>query len=98
MVFQNILDMREMLEREDRSFQLVIVPIFPVNFDNYPLHDMHKEIGIFLRENGVRFLDLLKAFTEGGKLPTYYCFDVWHPNVEGHRLIAQQLLPWVLWD
>ena len=100
-VFQNILDMREMLERQGSSFQVVILPIFPyfpVTFDNYPLLDMHNEIGMFLKENGIRFLDLHEAFTKSEKLPRYYAPDVWHPNVNGHRFIAQQLLHSVLLD
>ena len=100
-VFRNILDMRDMLEREGSSFQVVVLPIFPdvpVTFDNYPILDMHKEIGMFLEQNGIRFLDLRDAFAERGELPRNYASDVWHPNVKGHRFIAQQLLPSVLLD
>ena len=94
-VFQSILEMRETLKQEDISFQVVILPIFPdppVTLENYPIVDMHKEIGDFLHQNGIAFLDLREAFTESGELPRYYASDTWHPNVNGHKFIAEQLL------
>jgi lysophospholipase L1-like esterase len=100
-VFPNILDMREIIERSGSSFQVVIVPIFPAppaTFNNYPLLDMHEEIGMFLKENGIRSLDLYEAFAESGELPGYYSSDVWHPNAKGSRLIAGQLISSVLLD
>jgi lysophospholipase L1-like esterase len=98
-VFQSILDMREILKQEDISFQVVILPIFPdlpVTLGNYPLLDMHIEIGIFLEQNGIQFFDLREAFTQSGELPRYYASDTWHPNVKGHKFIAKQLLPSIL--
>lgn len=97
--FQNLLDMRTMLEREGIRFQVVVLPVFPgsaTDFENYPLRDMHKEIGKFLEENGIRYLDLLEAFTEQGKPPKFYAFDIWHPNAEGHLFIPQKLLVSIL--
>lgn len=95
-VFQSILDMRETLQQEDISFQVVILPIFPdppVTLENYPVVDIHTEIGAFLQRNGIQYLDLREAFTESGELPRYYASDTWHPNVKGHKFIAKQLLP-----
>jgi lysophospholipase L1-like esterase len=95
-VYQNILDMKALLHREAISFQIVVLPVFPrttAGFADYPLRDMHKEIGEFLRENGIRYVDLLDAFTEEGKPPRSYASDIWHPNAEGHLFIARKLLP-----
>ncbi len=62
------------------------------SFTNYPLRDIHKEIDAFLKERGILHLDLLEAFTEQCKTPKFFAFDIWHPNPEGHMVIAQQLL------
>lgn len=95
-VFQNILDMNRLLDEKGISFQVVIVPVFPATFDNYPLQGMVKEIAMFLKENGIQVFDLHEAFYESGESPGFYASDIWHPNVKGHRFIARQLLPSVL--
>jgi len=100
-VFQNILDIKEVLERKGSRFRVVILPVFPENatdFDNYPLRGVHKEIGLFLLKNGIRSLDLLDAFSHLEKPLRDYCYDIWHPNVFGHRLIAKQLVSFLLSD
>lgn len=100
-VYRNILEVREALEREGCRLQIVILPVFPANatdFDNYQFRDMHKEIGKFLVKNDIRFLDLLEAFSKLREPPRKYSFEIWHPNVKGHQFIAQQLLPFVLSD
>jgi lysophospholipase L1-like esterase len=98
-VFQKLLDMKATLERAVVTFQVVVLPIFPGSataFANYPLRDMHKEIGEFLRENGIRYLDLLPAFSEQRTPPRSYAFDIWHPNADGHRFIAQKFVGSIL--
>ncbi|MBM3143803.1 MAG: SGNH/GDSL hydrolase family protein [Chloroflexi bacterium] len=97
-VFEKILEMRDLLEQEGVVFRVVLLPIFSGTFQNYPLEEMNKEIGVFLEENDIQYLDLLEAFEESGELPAYYAPGVWHPNVTGHRFIARQLAPWVLLD
>jgi hypothetical protein len=91
-VYEKILDMKAMLERERIRFQVIVLPVFPdaAGFEKYPIRDMHAEIGLFLEKNGIAYFDLLEAFTESGKPPKFYALDIWHPNTEGHRLIAQE--------
>lgn len=98
-VFRHILDLKGLLERERIGFQLVLVPIFPASpltFDDYPLEDMHRAVAEFARENAISFLDLKEGFAATGRLPSDYALDVWHPNAEGHRVIAERLVPFVL--
>lgn len=93
-VFQKILEMKAILEAESIRFQVVVLPVFhetATDFREYPLRGMHKEIGTFLHANGIQYFDLLEAFTEQPKPPKFYAHDIWHPNPEGHRLIAQNL-------
>ncbi|MGZ9036270.1 MAG: SGNH/GDSL hydrolase family protein [Burkholderiales bacterium] len=98
-VYEKILDMKAMLERERISFQVILLPVFPdaaTDFEKYPIRNMHSEIGLFLEENRIPYFDLLEAFKESGKPPKFYSLDMWHPNTEGHRLIAQKSLGAIL--
>lgn len=97
-VFQNILNVREILQQQDIGFELVILPIFPASFKNYPIRAIHAEIRAFLSANQIRHLDLLPIFAQSEKPPQHFAADVWHPNAEGHHFIAQCLLRSVLVD
>ncbi len=72
----------------------ILVAVTPVfRFDPgepYPWQDLHDFVHGLCEANGLAFLDLLPSF-EGRDL-TEYAFDVWHPTVEGHALIAQTMV------
>lgn len=92
-VFRKILDMKGLTG--EKEFQVVILPVFPVDdphFKYYWLHQMHTEIGQFLAQKAIPYVDLLPAFQEQGNPPAFYAADVWHPNAEGSSFIAQKLL------
>ena len=94
-VFQSIIDMKNLVEQANITFRVVVLPVFPespLTFDDYPVHNIHEALDSFFRQNGIQFVDLLDAFRESGQLPQYYASDAWHPNIEGHAFIAQQLL------
>ena len=77
------------------GFHVVVLPIFPdraPDYTNYPLRDIHKEIGVFLSKQGIPHLDLLDAFAGERKPPAFYSDDLWHPNAEGHLMIARKTL------
>jgi lysophospholipase L1-like esterase len=97
-VFSSILEMRNLLNEHGIDFQVAILPVFPTDesFENYPLTHIHAESGAFLKENSIPYIDLLNAFIEIGKQPEFFGLDIWHPNAQGHQLIAEQLLPSVL--
>ena len=95
-VLQSVLDMRKLVEGRGHRFQVVVLPIFPATFDDYPLREMHREIDAFLGQSGIRYLDLLEPFVRSGRRPRFWAYDVWHPNANGHRFIAQHLLGAVL--
>ncbi len=95
-VFRNIVAMNDLLAAQGIGFQVVILPVFPESFDDYPLSDMEKEIERFLRANHIQVLALYEAFATSGESPGFYASDIWHPTIEGHRFISRQLLPSVL--
>lgn len=98
-VLQSLLDVRDMLEKAGVGFQIIVLPIFTgSSFDEYPIRQMHEELGDFFVENGIRYLDLLEPFSRQGQAPQHFSFDIWHPNVEGHRFIAGQSLASILPD
>jgi hypothetical protein len=98
-VFRSILGIRDMLEREGSSLQVVLLPVFfphAPDFEDYPLRAMHGEIVEYLELNGIRSLDLLDAFASPAETPSYYAADIWHLNARGHRLTARQLASSIL--
>lgn len=94
-VFQKVTQMRDLLEQRGIEFRVILIPAFESldkKFDNYSLMKMHKEIRLRLSERNIVCLDLLKEFSRQSKLQRFYAHDIWHPNEEGHSLIAQQLM------
>ena len=95
-VFRHLLGMKDLLAEFGTRFQVVLLPVFSHHFRDYPVRDVHEQIGIFTKENDIPFFDLLGAFDAAGRPPGDFASDVWHPNVAGHHFIARQLLPAVL--
>lgn len=97
--FLYIAKLQELLQREGIRFQIALLPVFEKTgdgFKNYPLKDLHREIGRFLAEHKLATVDLIENFATKDNPPRFYAHDIWHPNEEGHRFIAQQLLRPVL--
>ena len=87
--------MHALAKQNGIGFHVVVLPIFPdraPDFANYPLRGIHREIGVFLSKQGIPHLDLLDAFAGERKPPAFYSYDLWHPNAEGHLLIARKTL------
>lgn len=94
-VFSKIIEMKNLLQQIKVSFQVVLLPSFYTDqkeFRNYPLSHMHNEIKKFLKKNNINVFDLLEVFKKQNKPPKFYAYDIWHPNEQGHRLIAHALL------
>jgi len=72
----------------------LIHPVFldEPSFDTYPLVQLHQQLRHVASENGLVVLDLLDAYK--GKDPHALSLprDPWHPNKEGHSLIATFLM------
>lgn len=100
-VFPKILGMRDILAQQGTGFLVVIVPVFDLTgkgFDHYEYLKIHDEIKNFLKDNKISVFDLLNVFKEQSGSLQHFVYDVWHPNQEGHRLIAQALLKPILGD
>jgi lysophospholipase L1-like esterase len=93
--FEKIREMNGLLAQSGIGFHVVVVPVFfdsAPDFANYPVRDIHTQIGAFLSNQGIPHHDLLETFAEQRKPPASYSYDVWHPNAEGHLLIARRML------
>ncbi|MEO1083015.1 MAG: SGNH/GDSL hydrolase family protein [Acidobacteriota bacterium] len=93
-VFQELLDMRNLVRAEDVGFLVTVIPIFPVDvnsFAGYPHEEIHRELDDFATANGIEILDGLTAFRNAGGPPRAYANDIWHPNREGHRVIGEAI-------
>lgn len=102
-VFDTIVEMKQQLDSEDIPFQVVIMPILKFSgsskgFSDYPVPEIHAELGRFLEDEQIEYIDLLEAFRRQKDPPAYFRYDVWHPNEAGHDFIAKQLLPFVITD
>lgn len=64
---------------------LVLVPVLEL-WDEYPWIALHAEVRKRAEAAGMKVLDARDAFA--GKRPEDLRLDAWHPNVEGHRLLA----------
>lgn len=96
-VFDKITEMKHLLIEQDIEFQILVLPIFRFegseeNFKNYPLNNMHREINKFLLQEHITFVDLLEHFENQSKSPAFFSNDIWHPNEEGHEVIAKVLV------
>jgi lysophospholipase L1-like esterase len=98
-VFRSIVDMRDSVEQAGASLRVIVLPIFPESsFDEYPIRQMHDQIGEFFVRNGIGYLDLFDAFALQERPPRHFAADIWHPNLEGNRFIAQQAVAAILPD
>jgi hypothetical protein len=100
-VFNTIVEMHKLLVAKGIGFHVVVVPVFSFenhddSFSAYPLSEMHLEIAGFLGQQKIHFIDLFGFFKNAGKPPSYFAHDNWHPNKEGHDLIASHLVEFLL--
>jgi lysophospholipase L1-like esterase len=96
-VFLAIVAMRDLLQARKVGFLLAVVPVFPITrgpddyFADYPLADVHGAIARFAAGSGIRAHDLLADFRRQPPPPERYVLDLWHLNLEGHRVVADAL-------
>jgi lysophospholipase L1-like esterase len=96
-VFAEVEKMRDLANRNDVPFAVAILPVFgdpPAGwrFDNYTLADIHAEVIDNLRARDIEVIDTLPGFQALGRPPGAVALDPWHPNPEGHRVIAEALV------
>ncbi len=96
-VFDRITEMKHLISEQDIEFQILVLPVFRFegseeNYKNYPFDNMHREIDEFLLKEHIAFVDLLEHFKNQGKPPASFSTDIWHPNEEGHDIIAKVLV------
>jgi lysophospholipase L1-like esterase len=100
-VFASISSMRDSVLQSGARFVVAIVPIFPRNeqdWRRYHLRDLHLEIGRVLDAAGVPVVDLLANFEAQKQPVSELSRDAWHPNIAGHRIIAEGLANSILDD
>ena len=78
---------------------VMVLPLFDFDFKNYPLGDIHKELGEFFNKEQIPFLDMLPRFagTDNTRLQVVPAVDN-HPNEIAHRIIAETLYEFLLSD
>lgn len=98
-VFRALMQMKDVLAGKGAGLLLAVAPVFPDEpgradyFAHYPLQDLHEEILRFAGEQGIRARDLAEDFRKQPPPPERYFLDLWHLSAEGHRVVAEALLP-----
>lgn len=79
---------RDMAARSGERFLVVLWPLM-LDFDHYPLEDVHRAIRAQLERDHIHVLDLLDAFRgrDASKLIVFPTDQ--HPNEEAHRIAAR---------
>jgi lysophospholipase L1-like esterase len=101
-VFGAVAEMKAILDADGVGFLLAISPVFPETpgdaewFGHYPFDDLHQQIVREARQRGVRVHDLLADFRAQDGPAERYRLDLWHLSPEGHRVVAESLLPTLL--
>ena len=83
------------LSRERQVPILVVLsPVFRFKPEQpYPWQDLHAFIRDLCEENALAFLDLYTSFR--GRDAAAYAYDMWHPTIKGHALIAQAIVDYL---
>jgi len=71
---------------------VAVLPVFAWGAE-YPLADLHRELGAQARANGLAFLDLAPTLTQESADAVGH--NVWHPNARGHARIADAIVRWI---
>lgn len=94
-VFNKILQMKDVMNQKSINYQVVILPIFEnskIDFKDYSLVQIHYEIRGFLIKNKIDFIDLFDRFKEQNEYPRHWAYDDYHLNDIGHKFVTQELL------
>ena len=102
-VASNIEKIADISEKSRIPMIFLIHPIFEENgsFDDYSLASLHAELGATATAAGLPVVDVLSAYrshsaNEFTQPSINGWFDWWHPNKEGHRIVADYLVEYIL--
>lgn len=87
---RDIEAMEASAERFGAGFLVVLLPLL-VEFEDYPLEELHSATTASIAERGVDVIDLLPAFAgEDASALWVHPVDM-HPNARGHAILAEAL-------
>jgi hypothetical protein len=69
----------------------VLVAVFPMMVESYPLAAAHQRITDFCRQNGIDVVDMMPVVMEGKVSEMIVPLDG-HPNGVAHKIFADRLL------
>lgn len=78
-------------KKEGAAFGVVIFPLL-LDFNDYPMRDIHKQVNDVLQENGILHIDLLDDFSAIPYMDLRpHPNDDTHPNAIGHAIAAKRM-------
>lgn len=83
---------------DNLNVMMLIHPVFEKDgFKEYELAELHEKLATEARSNGFECIDILEDYqlradeNFARSEPSSDWFDPWHPNAEGHKVVAERL-------
>jgi len=88
---QSLVELSSLTKKEGAAFGVVIFPLL-LDFNDYPMRDIHKQVNDVLQENGILHIDLLDDFSAIPYMDLRpHPNDDTHPNAIGHAIAAKRM-------
>lgn len=88
---QALGDLKTMTQEDGAKFATVVFPLL-LDFNNYPMRDIHQQVNSTLQTNGITHIDLLNDFsTHPYESLRPHPKDDTHPNAIGHAIAAEKI-------
>ena len=91
--FEQLSDMAELCRKNNIAFLVLIIPHRAQFEDRRKAFAPQKRLLAFCRENNVAAIDPVSIFRSQKRYP--FLFDPVHPNMEGHKIIAELIADWM---
>ena len=89
-----ILELRKFLE--NRNIELLFV-LFPsmINFEKHPAKELHNTLGAWLKENNIKYIDLIPYYKGYDARKLHATLLDKHPNKSGYSIAGRAVADWL---
>lgn len=88
---QALTELTKLTQQDGAKLGVAVFPLL-LDFNNYPMHDIHKQVDDTLQANGIKYIDLLKDFSAIPYMDLRpHPNDDTHPNATGHAIAAEKI-------
>ncbi|HNI38405.1 MAG TPA: SGNH/GDSL hydrolase family protein, partial [Pseudomonadales bacterium] len=92
---QSLAELSALTKQDGAKFGVVVFPLL-LDFNNYPMHEIHKQINDTLQADGIPHIDLLNDFSAIPYMDLRpHPNDDTHPNALGHAIAAKRITQFI---